>query len=127
MADITRLPTRGQRPEPPRAELTSGMRGLIVGIQDLCIDVSLSSPTHIAQYNYSGHTHELTVWLIPRAHLSREEGGNGSFRAEWSGHAYLPGSGSLENLRQNAWDDLGEILDRLLVCLPEMPTPGGAA
>lgn len=123
MADVTRLPrglkiTHQRTPQP----LTSATRALVWKIQDLCIDVSLHSPTHVADCQYHGATHELTVRVVPRDAIHP----GGTFAADWSDYLYLPGreqGGSTPNIGE----ELGNLYQRLLAYLPPSHTPGGAA
>ena len=119
MADVTRTPKVAHlnAPQP----LTSAQRMMLWKIQDLCVDVSLRSPTHIAECQYLGHTHELDVRVVPRYVLNER----GTYAAEWSEYLYLPGreqGGSTPNIGE----ELGKLYQRLLAYLPPV-TPGGAA
>jgi len=85
MADVTRTPKIAHLNAP--RPLTSAQRIMLWKIQDLCIDVSLRSPTHIAECHYHGITHELNVRVVPRRACCP----GGTFAAEWSDYLYLPG------------------------------------
>ncbi len=104
-------------------QLTSAHRALIARIQDLCIDISLHHPELVAECQYTGHTHELTVALIPRAHLAVADGGDGSYRSCWNRHVYLPGA-KPRSSDEDTLDSLALVINHLEGL---QHAPGGAA
>lgn len=119
MADVTR-PTKiihlnaAQR-------FTSAQRALVWKIQDLCMDVSLHSPTHVASFQYYGHTHEVNIRVVPRDAI----GPGATYAPDWTDYFYLPGGagGCTPNIEQA----LAAVYERLLAYLPPQHSPGGAA
>lgn len=106
--------------------LTSAVRMNVFHVQDLCIEVSLHSPTHVADCSYDGNTHQISVRVVPRTNLDKADGGNGTFSSDWSDYLYLPG-----HPRGTATPGVAKALAalclRLQALLPPSHTPGGAA
>ncbi|MBB3192077.1 hypothetical protein [Halomonas cerina] len=105
------------------SQLTREHRVLISRIQDICIDITLHHPELVATCQYSGGTHELSVRLTPRAHLSKHQGGDDSFRGTELAHIYLPGTKARMTYR-TATGELADLITNLESLL--LP-PGGAA
>lgn len=100
-----------------RNDLTSAHRVLIIHIQDLAMDVSISTACTV-DVDYSGHMHTLYVAVIPSCHGWQ---GDKSFRESWRREVCLPPS---QRAAPNAIEQLTAVVNYLESLLP---TRGGAA
>lgn len=104
--------------------LTTTHRFLMSRIQDICVDISLYTPD-AATCVYSGVDHSISVRIVPQRHLASADGGDGSYKSEWSQNVYLPPS---ELADANSFEALSQLLNQLAARLPMPgPGPGGAA